>query len=114
MEGSSVPSFFRLLRPDGSRCWAEFDFFGLCGNHEREQGILQLRRGVPLGKHGRKLKSLGFPVRYEELAGYRDRTFFDPDLPIEILLPERQVMAWYPLHLAQTQIEAGKHPLGEI
>ena len=86
MEESSFPSFFCLFRPDGSRCRSGCNFFGLCGNHKREQAIFQLWRGVPWGKQGGKLQPLGFPVRDEELAGYRGGAIFDPDLPIEILL----------------------------
>ena len=69
-----------------------------------------------MGKQGGKLKPFGFlfRIRDEELAGYRRWAVFDPDLPIDILLSENQMMARYTLHLAQPQIEAGKRPLREI
>ena len=82
MEESSFPSFFCLFRPDGSRCRSGCNFFGLGGNHKREQAIFQLWRGVPWGKPGGKLQPPGFPLRDEELAGYRGGAIFDPDLPI--------------------------------
>ena len=59
---------------------------------------------------GSDLQPLGFLIRDEELAGQRCWTVFDPDLPIDLLLSESQVMAQVTLHLAQPQIKAARVP----
>src|SRR4029453_12608550 len=111
---ASSRSFFRLFRPNGSRYRTEGDLFGLGGNHKREQALLQLGCSVPFGKQGGDLQPFGFLIRDEELAGQRGWAIFDPDLPIDLLLSESQVMAQLTLHLAQPQIKAGQRPLHEI
>ena len=67
-----------------------------------------------MGKPGSKLKPFGFLIRDEELAGQRGWAVFDPDLPIDLLLSESQVMTQLTLYLAQPQIKAGTRLLHEI
>ena len=103
-------------------------FPGWCGRHRRknfyllslfrsykgEQAIFQRGRGIPFGKQRRELQPTSLVIRDDKLPRQRSLVIFDPYLPVNILLPEGQMMTKYTLNLVQSLVMAGNYLIRKI
>ena len=75
-------------------CLLEVDLFGALRNLGNKQIICELRRGIPFVEKGGELRlSRVFRERDDQFSRQRFVAGLDPDLPVEAVLSECEMMA---------------------
>src|SRR5271166_5248887 len=95
-----------LLGAHAGNDWCEWDLLRSRRQIWREHRLGDARREIPIGEHRGELRLAGLSlVGNDQLAGRQLWSRVDPDLPVDILLYEREGVTASAVHVVETQID---------